>query len=264
MISPIQVNVCVTVVFGQDAQALLQSFAASLARIASPPTAEVTRPPQPDAPGIFGADFLPDPPLEEGPGRASSGTRGGAATHPRLSPEVPKVWTPERNAILRRDYPTGVLTDVIWKAVSCLPGKPVAKKRVAVQAAALGLKRGAAGAVAVPSPPAAKPDSELDKYLVAIREHAASMPVAPVATPDKTLPMWSIARDQVLRRDFPRNQPMVEILTSLDLLSGPMVTREDVARRATQLGLSRLKVDPEPKPDRKAIMRQVAASIGSR
>jgi hypothetical protein len=52
------------------------------------------------------------------------------------------MFTPERNAILRRDYPAGVSIEVILQRLHTLPGRTVPRDRVAVQAGKLGFNRG--------------------------------------------------------------------------------------------------------------------------
>lgn len=51
------------------------------------------------------------------------------------------VWTQDRKAVLRMGYPTGVPVDALFEQINALPGAPVARKRIAIQAAKMGLSR---------------------------------------------------------------------------------------------------------------------------
>ena len=55
-----------------------------------------------------------------------------------------RLWTPARNALLARDYPAGVPTDVLFAALNALPGPPIpvtSKRALERRAAVLGVRR---------------------------------------------------------------------------------------------------------------------------
>lgn len=96
------------------------------------------------------------------------------------------IWTPERCAILRRDYPAGVSTDTILERVNALPGKWVQRDRIAIKAHSLGFNRGGLLKPAAPTaPPAPAVDlSRLDTLGVVVeRKVHAVAPAAPTSTP---------------------------------------------------------------------------------
>lgn len=89
-----------------------------------------------------------------------------------------RMWTPERNAVVRRDYPTGVSIDTILEQLNALPGKVVPRERVAIQAGKLGFNRG--GLIRPPPPPAV--DLSPLSALGAVTERKPA-PIAPAPAP---------------------------------------------------------------------------------
>lgn len=88
------------------------------------------------------------------------------------SPALPlEVWTPERVALLRRDWPAGVPVDALETALNALPGQRVKRDRIAIKAAYLGVKR--PKAAPVPAVPVAQ----------SAPLAAAPVPPAPAPTP---------------------------------------------------------------------------------
>lgn len=60
-----------------------------------------------------------------------------------------RIWTEERKAVLRRDWPAGRNVQAIFDDLCALPGAPVpSATRVGIQAAQMGLRRPAAASVA--------------------------------------------------------------------------------------------------------------------
>ncbi len=53
----------------------------------------------------------------------------------------PTTWTAERKTLLTRDYPRGASIDRLHAALSALPGAPIRREAIAVQAAKMGVKR---------------------------------------------------------------------------------------------------------------------------
>jgi hypothetical protein len=95
-----------------------------------------------------------------------------ASAQPAPSPQPPlPKYSPERNAVLTRDYPAGVLISKIHDAVNSLPGPKVSREAMVVHACSrLGLRRPATSAKLAPAPVAAP---------------ASSVVAAPAAPPPK-------------------------------------------------------------------------------
>lgn len=141
-------------------------------------------------------------------------------------PVTLRTWNPERDAVLRRDYPAGIAIDVIHAAVMALPGKPVARDRIAIQAAKIGLKR-----PAKLTPPAAVESQPAPPPVAAHNEMIATA-------------MWTPERDAIVREDYPTRTPMRDMLTDLNMLPGTPVERQHVHTRAGEMRLVRPFFDP--------------------
>lgn len=53
----------------------------------------------------------------------------------------PMIWTPERDALIKRDFPLGVYAEVLKQRIDALDGPPVRLNRIAGRARMLGIKR---------------------------------------------------------------------------------------------------------------------------
>jgi hypothetical protein len=87
-----------------------------------------------------------------------------------------RLFTPERNAIIRRDYPLGVSTEEIRRRLHALPGREVRRDRIAIQAHKLGVGRPTGAACDRP------PAEPLSQPLASVP--ALTFP-SPVPTPSK-------------------------------------------------------------------------------
>ena len=96
--------------------------------------------------------WAPAPPVATPPktatnGQATNGSWVGNATVAAAAPKRKKrvystnVWTLERLAVLRREWPKGTPTPDIYKLVSGMPGKPLKIAHLSVKAAAIGVRR---------------------------------------------------------------------------------------------------------------------------
>lgn len=76
------------------------------------------------------------------PGRAEVATRlpSGAPSLGRPAADD-RMFSPERNAIIRRDYPIGVSIDAIMVQCHALPGREIPRNRISIQAGKLGVGR---------------------------------------------------------------------------------------------------------------------------
>lgn len=66
---------------------------------------------------------------------------GSPASSGGRTPTGEGLFSPERNAIIRRDYPLGVSTDAIMARCHALPGREISRRKIAVHAAYLGVRR---------------------------------------------------------------------------------------------------------------------------
>lgn len=112
-------------------------------------------------------------------------------------PAQERMFTPERDAIIRRDYPLGVSTDVILRQCHTLPGKFIPHSRISIRAAKIGARRPvyapaavlaparAADAVPLSASPAAVSPSALDiARQVIVRQIAESAHTRPAMAPE--------------------------------------------------------------------------------
>ena len=153
---------------------------------------------------------------EPAPVMAAEG-RPSAPSNPAVGDQ--RVWTPERQAIVRRDYPAGIAIDDILRAVNALPGKPIHRDRIAIQASKMHLRR-----------PANAPTAATSMLLAA---PAAIAPASPIGG------MWTPERDAIVVSDIPGGVPTRDILSDLNMLPGPPIERRDLFDRAAALGVSR-------------------------
>lgn len=237
-----------------------------------------------------------------GPGETHGGaaTHPRLSPPPERKTFRSNCWTGERVAILRRDYPAGVAVDTIYAQLTALPGLPIHRDRIATKASYMGLKRpfirhqpetdyqrgdGSPAAAAMPAAATkatrAEPHADAKSppnppAKAAANAPRPSVPGDPIAARSVLLDppvmlaekragqprLWSPERDETIKHDYPRGVALSEILWDLNQLDGPEVTRDQIALRAVELGLTRPMRQAEPKQDRKAIMRTIAEHLG--
>ena len=183
------------------------------------------------------------------------------------------VWTPERAAILLRDYPAGVPLNDIVAAVNALPGALITPKSLGIRAAGWGIRRPSRASAtpsadsvvkaAFPSPPSStaeaerQPDAARDPRQVldvssltsapaGVTPPPASLlrgdskpvdPAAPPGQPDGRPPggddVWSREKCDRLKELWATGRPTSDIGRELG------VTGNAVIGKAHRLGLSR-------------------------
>lgn len=170
-------------------------------------------------------------------------------------------WTEARDALLKRDYPAGVLMAAILRGLRALPADlPVdGGLQVAGRASVLGLRRpagwGSGMKVALPvrSVPhelAAGRDAFHAEHgfpeALAVEniDTAEAEPPAPTEAVDIwKVPgalRWTRERDEMLRRDYPGGVPMAVLLPALQALPGaPVSSQIQVSGRASDLHIAR-------------------------
>ncbi len=127
------------------------------------------------------------------------------------------VWTEERTAILRRDYPIGVPVGEIADAINATPGPQVSGDRVSRHASAIGLKR-------------------LDITLNGI---SSRMRMGNAAGCIVHRARWTPERNALLRDLYTKPILMPEMLEQLNTLPGAPIIAKQVWIRAKVLGISR-------------------------
>jgi hypothetical protein len=126
------------------------------------------------------------------------------------------VRTPERDALLRREWPKGTHANDILPLYNALPGKKVEAKRIAVLAAEVGVKR-QAGFV---------PEKRL--------ADSARKPAQP---PERAC--RSPTRDAIVRLEWPAGTPVAEIVQLLNELPGKKLVAANVKDIAKAIGVRR-------------------------
>ncbi len=126
--------------------------------------------------------------------RPAGFSRRAADAKPRSAGSPPKVYTPERLAVLREHWPKGTPVDAIYAMLAGLPGAPVSKDNIKFAANHYGLRRPsgfmqqinlrAAQPPAAPAAPAAVSHKPLQKPAAPVR--AVPLP-APVVAPQQVI-----------------------------------------------------------------------------
>jgi hypothetical protein len=106
-----------------------------------------------------------------------------------------RLFTPERNAIIRRDYPLGVSTEEIRRRLHALPGREVRRDRIAIQAHKLGVGRPTGAACdRPPAEPLSQPQSRMEALAMVSRSispQPAFDPGDPVAADFNQVGHWA-------------------------------------------------------------------------
>ena len=93
-------------------------------------------------------------PVRDTASRPEAVATSAAGGSPAPSARV-RVWTREREDLVRRDYAAGVPVDVMCAAINALPGPRIPMKRIAVYAAKIGVRRPAKPPIVPPPAPIA-------------------------------------------------------------------------------------------------------------
>jgi len=122
----------------------------------------------------------------------------------------PAIYTPEREALIRRDWPGTRPSQLIFADFNALPGRQLTMKVMQNYAAALGVYRHPGG-------------------------KAATQAYTRGYSPDRYTP----DREALVRRDWPSGRPSQLVLADFNNLPGDTVTLKTVERYARSLGLRR-------------------------
>lgn len=140
---------------------LAEAIAANGGGIAAIPARAVADPVSTHAPGVVAEPAAPSTPVDPAstaPAGMPSAPLPQAAYTPVMMGRPTATWTPERVAILRRDYPAGVPLSDMLAALNALPGTPITGKALGIRAAGWGIRRpprASAEPVAVQAAPSA-------------------------------------------------------------------------------------------------------------
>ena len=156
----------------------------------------------------------------------------------------PAIYTPAREALIRRDWPSDRPSQLILAAFNALPGRELAMRTVQNYAADLGIPRSGNG-------------------------KAATMAHSRGCSPH----LWSAARTAYLAAHWTINQDphtvdaraqRFEIVRAINAMPGPQVTDKACKQKAIREGISR-KPDPkEPEPVRLSGDRAFLAALAAR